>query len=87
MFLWFCPKHGHCYGFHIGNGSGGQKDAAYSLYTHLPEAPEILLYDFTCGLEEYCLKRELVILGTLGFIRIFSTVTVNDAPLYTAATT
>ena len=58
MFLWFCPKHGHCYGFHIGNGSGGQKDAAYSLYTHLPEAPEIWLYEFTCGLEEYCLNKE-----------------------------
>ena len=58
MFLWFCPNHGHCYGFHIVNGSEGQKDAAYSLYTHLPEAPEILLYEFTCGLEEYCMNKE-----------------------------
>ena len=39
MFLWFCPSHGHCYGFRIGNGSEGRKDAANSLLTHLPEAP------------------------------------------------
>ena len=58
MFLWFCPNHWHCYGFHIVNGSEGRKDPAYSLYTHLSEALEILFYDFTCGLEEYCLNRE-----------------------------
>ena len=28
MFLWFCPQHGHCYGFHIIDGSEGRKDPA-----------------------------------------------------------
>ena len=58
MFLWFCPSHGHCYGFHIGNGSEGRKDAANSLLTHLPEAPSTIFYDFPCSLEEYCMNRE-----------------------------
>ena len=26
LFLWFCPRHGHCYGFHIISGSEGRKD-------------------------------------------------------------
>ena len=58
MFLWFCHNHGHCFGFHINNRNESQKDSAYSLYKHLPGAPEILFSDFTCGLEEHCLNRE-----------------------------
>ena len=57
MFLWFCPSHGHCYGFHIVNGSEGRKDAANSLLTHLPAAPSTIFYDFSCSLEEYCMNR------------------------------
>lgn len=26
LFLWFCPLHEHCYGFHIVNGSISRKD-------------------------------------------------------------
>ena len=29
-----------------------------AVHTHLPEAPEILFYYFTCALEKYCLNRE-----------------------------
>ena len=43
MFLWFCPNHGHCYGFHIVNGSEGQKDAAYSLYTSTRSSRNLVL--------------------------------------------
>ena len=58
LFLWFCPMHGHCYGFHIVNGSEGRKDPCFSLYTHLTDAPDSIFYDFACSLEEYCLNRE-----------------------------
>lgn len=58
LFLFFCPLHGHCFGFHIVDGSEGRKDAACALYTHLEHSPEIVFYDFACQLEEYCLNRE-----------------------------
>ena len=58
LFLWFCPIHGHCWGFHIVEGSEGRKDASASLYTHLEVAPDELYMDFSCGTEEYCLNRE-----------------------------
>ena len=35
LFLWFCPFHGHCYGFHLIPGSESRKGVAASLYTHL----------------------------------------------------
>lgn len=57
-FLWFCPIHGHCYGFHLIPGSEGRKDAFFSLYSYLPEPPKEIFYDFGCSLAEYCLNRE-----------------------------
>ncbi|XP_057294962.1 uncharacterized protein LOC130623486 [Hydractinia symbiolongicarpus] len=58
LFLWFCPYHGHCLGFHIITGSEGRKDALASLYTHLEKGPETIFYDFACGLSEYAKNRE-----------------------------
>nr|XP_047139907.1 uncharacterized protein LOC100198017 isoform X1 [Hydra vulgaris] len=58
LFLWFCPMHGHCYGFHIIPGSEGRKDPHASLYTHLEVAPENIVYDFACSLSEFCHNRE-----------------------------
>ena len=58
LFLWFCPVHGHCYGFHVIPESEGRKDPAASLYTHLENAPDLVLYDFACSLSEYCKNRE-----------------------------
>lgn len=57
MFLWFCPLHGHCYGFHIINGAEGRKDPTFSLLRYMPEAPRELFYDFACSFNEYCLNR------------------------------
>jgi hypothetical protein len=57
-FFWFCPIHGHCFGFHIINGSEGRKDPFSSLMKYLPEAPDEVFYDFACGLNEYSLNRE-----------------------------
>ena len=58
LFCWFCPNHGHCYGFHIIDGSEGRKDAAHSIYSYKKTAPAVVLYDFACSMEEYCLNRE-----------------------------
>ena len=58
LFLWFCPAHGHCYGFHVITGSEGRKDAATSLYAYLKKAPQVIFYDFACSLDEYCKNRE-----------------------------
>jgi len=58
LFLWFCPVHGHCWGFHIIPSAEGRKDAANSLYCYLEKAPETIFYDFSCSLEEYCRNRE-----------------------------
>jgi hypothetical protein len=58
VFLWFCPIHGHAYGFHLIPGSEGRKDPFASLYKYLPEAPQHIFYDFACSLSEYCLNRE-----------------------------
>ena len=58
MFLWFCPIHGHCYGFHLLPGAEGRKDPFSSLLKYLPEPPEHVFYDFACSLSEYALNRE-----------------------------
>ena len=58
IFLWFCPIHGHCYGFHLIQGGEGRKDPFSSLFKYLPCAPEEIFYDFACGLSEYILNRE-----------------------------
>ena len=58
LFLWFCPMHGHSYGFHLIAGGEGRKDPFSSLYKFAPEAPKDVFYDFACGLSEYSLNRE-----------------------------
>ena len=58
MFLWFCPVHGHCYGFHLISRGEGRKGPFSSLFKYLPEAPGDIFYDFACQLSEYCLNRE-----------------------------
>lgn len=57
-FLWFCPIHGHCYGFHLINGAEGRKDPFASLVKYAPIVPNEIFYDFACGLSEYALNRE-----------------------------
>jgi len=67
LFLWFCPIHGHCYGYHIIPGSEGRKDPATSLYAYLETAPSTVLYDFACSLSEYTRNRESGYLKILVF--------------------
>ena len=58
LFLWFCPIHGHAYGFHLIQGGEGHKDPFASLYKYLETPPKDVFYDFACQLSEYCLNRE-----------------------------
>ena len=48
IFLWFCPIHGHCYGFHLISGGEGRKDPFSSLFKYKPHAPPDIFYDFAC---------------------------------------
>ena len=58
LFLWFCPIHGHAYGFHLIQGGEGCKEPFSSLYKYLETPPKDVFYDFACQLSEYCLNRE-----------------------------
>lgn len=58
MFLFFCPYHGHSYGFHLIDGAEGRKDPFAALFKYKPTPPKELFYDFACQLNEYCLNRE-----------------------------
>ena len=58
ILLWFCPLHGHSYGFHLIDGAEGRKDPFCSLLKYIPDMPDELFYDFACSLSEYCLNRE-----------------------------
>ena len=58
ILLWFCPIHGHSYGFHLIAGGEGRKDPFSSIFKYKPEAPKELFYDNACQLHEYCLNRE-----------------------------
>lgn len=58
LFLWFCPLHGHCYGYHMIPFSEGRKDPSASLYLFKENAPDIIMYDFSCKLDEYTRNRE-----------------------------
>ena len=56
--MWFCPRHSHCYGFHIIPGSEGRKDPAAAVYTHMETPPKCIFYDHACSLSEYIKNRE-----------------------------
>ena len=58
MFLFFCPIHGHCYGFHLVDGAEGRKDPFSALYKYKPTPPKEVFYDFACQFQEYSLNRE-----------------------------
>ena len=58
LFLWFCPVHGHSYGFLLIAGGEGRKDPFALLYKYCAHVPKDIYYDFACQLSEYCLNRE-----------------------------
>ena len=42
LFLWFCPIHGHSYGFHLIAGGEGRKDPFSSIFKYKRDAPQEL---------------------------------------------
>ena len=56
IFTWFC-EHGVCYAFHIIPRAEGRNEAYSFLTGFLRVAPKVVIYDFACALEEYCLNR------------------------------
>ena len=40
LFLWFCPVHGHSYGFHLIDVGEGRKDPLASLYKYSAHMPK-----------------------------------------------
>ena len=65
MFIWFCPIHGHTYGFHLINKAEGHRDPFCSLYKFLEDMPKHIFYDFACSLSEYALNRHQSFLDSL----------------------
>jgi hypothetical protein len=57
LFFVFCAC-GHMYGFHEILNAEGRKDAYYVLRYLMKEAPKVVIYDFACQLEEYCMARD-----------------------------
>ena len=43
MFIWFCPIHGHTYGFHLIDGAEGRKDPFSSLFKYKEEMLDDIL--------------------------------------------
>ena len=56
MVLW-CP-HRIALGFHIIPKGEGRNDVFSAIFTHWPVAPKLVVYDFACQLQPYCLARE-----------------------------
>ncbi len=58
LFLYFCPHHGYCYGFHIVKGGEGRKDPFFAVTKYKETPPTDIFYDNACQLSEYSLNRE-----------------------------
>ena len=58
LFLFFCPYHGHCYGFHLVKGGEGPKDPFSALFKYKPSPPKEMFFDDACNFAEFALNRE-----------------------------
>ena len=56
VFTVFC-EHGFCLGAFIMATAEGRNELFTFLTCYLETAPEVVVYDFACALEEYCLNR------------------------------
>lgn len=56
MVLW-CT-HSICYGFHCIPTAEGRNDVFSAIFTRWETAPKIIVYDFACALQPYCMARE-----------------------------
>jgi len=56
MCVW-CP-HSICLGFHCIPSAEGRNDVFSALYTRWEKAPDVVVYDFACALQPYCMLRK-----------------------------
>ena len=49
--------HSICYGFHCIPQAEGRNDVFSAIYTRWEKAPEVVVYDFACALQPYCMTR------------------------------
>jgi hypothetical protein len=56
IFTWFC-EHGVCYGAYVIPTAEGRNEAYSFLTGYFTKAPQVIIYDFACNLQEYCLNR------------------------------
>ena len=54
--LW-CP-HGIAVGFHMVPKAEGRNDVFSAIYTRWERAPKLVIYDYSCQLHVYCMRRE-----------------------------
>lgn len=66
VFTWFC-KHGICYAFFIIPDAEGRNEAFSFMIRFFARAPKLIVYDFACSLQEYCLNREPEFFGGTKF--------------------
>lgn len=57
IFTWFC-RHGICYAFYIIPNAEGRNEAFSFLLKYFKVAPKVVVYDFACALQDYCLNRQ-----------------------------
>jgi CxC4 like cysteine cluster associated with KDZ transposases/Kyakuja-Dileera-Zisupton transposase len=57
IFTWFC-QHGICYAFYVIPKAEGRNEAFSFLYQYFEVAPKVVVYDFACALQDYCLNRQ-----------------------------
>ncbi|KAF9482038.1 hypothetical protein BDN70DRAFT_802283, partial [Pholiota conissans] len=50
--------HSVCYGFHCIPSAEGRNDVFSAIYTRWRLAPKVIVYDFACALQPYCMTRE-----------------------------
>ncbi|KJA24472.1 hypothetical protein HYPSUDRAFT_136396, partial [Hypholoma sublateritium FD-334 SS-4] len=50
--------HSVAYGFHCIPVGEGRNDVFAAMYSMWPKAPEVVVYDFACALQPYCVLRE-----------------------------
>jgi hypothetical protein len=56
VFTWHC-KHGVCYAFYVMHRAEGRDEPFSFLTCYLKRAPKVVVYDFACALQEFCLNR------------------------------
>ena len=57
IFTWFY-RHGICYAFYIIPNAEGRNEAFPVLLKYFKVAPKVVVYDFACALQKYCLNRQ-----------------------------